>query len=61
MKYKTGLVGEVEDMACHIYDESQYPRLVLYARIDEFGNQLEDDADVQAEADRIAKVLTEAE
>ena len=57
-KYETGLVNEVEDMACHIYLKG-FPRLVLYAFVDEHGNQIESDADTQAEADRIAQILSD--
>ena len=55
-KYFTGLVGETEDMACHIYVNG-FPRLTVYAFLDEHGNQVESDDEVQKEAERIAQVL----
>ena len=55
-KYKTGLVGEVEDIACQIYIDD-FPRLTLHGFVDDFGNRLEDEEDIQILADKIADIL----
>lgn len=55
-KFVTGLVGETEDMTCHIH-QSGFPKITVYARLDEFGNQLQPDDDLQKEANWIAGLL----
>ncbi|MCP5019636.1 MAG: hypothetical protein GY938_30785 [Ketobacter sp.] len=56
-EYTAGCFGETEDGACHIY-HCGFPRLTLYARVNEHGAQIEPDEQVQTEANRIAAVLT---
>lgn len=55
-KYFTGLVGETEDSACHIYVDG-FPRITVYGFVDEHGNQIESDDAIQTETDRIANML----
>ncbi len=56
LEYRTGLVGEVDDMACRIY-VGDFPRITVFAFLDEYGNQIESDAELQIEANKIAAQL----
>lgn len=58
-EYKTGLVNEVEDMTCYIYDEDQFATIVVYAYLDKHGNQIESSESLQKRANKIATILSE--
>ena len=55
-KFYTGLAGEVMSYTCNIY-QNDFPKITVHILMDEFGNPLQSDIELQKEADKIAELL----
>ncbi len=55
-EFNTGLAGETVPYACSIY-QNGFPKITVHALMDEFGNPLQSDIELQKEADKIAELL----
>ncbi len=55
-RFCTGLAGETVPYTCNIY-QSDFPKITIYTLMDEFGNPLQSDIELQKEADKIAELL----
>lgn len=55
-KFRTGLAGEVMPYTCNIY-QNDFPKITVHALMDDFGNPLQSDVELQKEADKIAGLL----
>ena len=55
-KFCTGLVGETIPYACNIY-QNGFPKITVHTLMDEFGNPLQSDIELQKETDKISELL----
>ncbi len=56
VKFCTGLAGEIMPYACNIYLDG-FPKITVHTLMDEFGNPLQSDIELQKDADTIAEWL----
>ena len=58
MKLKAGVVGETVDncIRLHTADDTQFPMIDIYARVDEFGNCIDDNSVIEKMAEQICEI-----
>ena len=56
VKFSTGLASETEPYVCRIYLDG-FPKITVHTLMDEFGNPLQSDVELQKDADTMAEWL----